>query len=119
MSKRTVNLHVGTVADMAARFKKAWQAAERGPVKREEHITFLSLSSFVSSLSSKRLELLKHVRKSGPCSARALAGALGRDYKSVHQDVAKLLETGLLERRADNLLHAPFDKVVAEVDLAA
>ena len=119
MSKSKVNLHLGTLDDMAKRFAGAWKAAEKGDVSAGEHVTFLSTEAFVSTLSPKRLGLLRHVRKAGPCSVRAIATALERDYKSVHRDVARLLATGLLARSADKKIEAPLDRMVAEVDLAA
>lgn len=119
MNKGKVHLHLGTLEDMGARFVSAWKAAENSEFRGGEHVTFLSTEAFVAALSPKRLALLRHVHKEGPCSVRALSMALERDYKSVHQDVAKLLASGLLARRADKRIEAPWDRMVAEVDLAA
>src|SRR6266576_593105 len=45
-----------------------------------------------------RLELLRHVHRHPSRSIRALAIALGRDYRRVHQDVEALAKAGLPDR---------------------
>ncbi len=52
-------------------------------------------------------------------SVRRLAGELGRDYKSVHREVAMLTATGLIERRAADEVAVEWDRAVTELDLAA
>jgi len=44
---------------------------------------------------------------------------LGRDYKSVHREVAILTATGLIERRAADEVAVGWDRAVTELDLAA
>ena len=51
--------------------------------------------------------------------ARRLAGELGRDYRSVHRNVALLTATGLIERRAADEVAVGWDRAVTELDLAA
>jgi predicted transcriptional regulator len=114
MSK--LQAHVGSIKDMGKRFADAWRRAEAGEVVRETHVTFLDLETMQSTLSSRRLELLRHVRQHGASSTRGLAGALGRDYKNVHQDVAALEAAGLLVRDGRKLA-APWDEVQASVRL--
>lgn len=58
------------------------------------------------------------MREHGAESVRALAGALGRDYKNVHQDVQALEEAGLLVREGRRLT-APWNEVHARIKLAA
>ena len=115
MSK--VQVHVGSLEGMGRRFVDAWQRAERGKMVRETHVTFLDLAAMQATLTPRRLELLRHVRQHGATSTRALAGALGRDYKNVHQDVAALEVAGLLMREGRKLI-APWDEVQASVLLA-
>ena len=67
-------------------------------------------------MSPKRLELMRHLHMFGPMSVRALSKALNRDYNSVHADSASLTDTGLIERLSDDLIHAPWDKVVSELN---
>jgi len=86
-------------------------------VVRETNLTFFDLGSMVSTLSPKRLELLRHVHGHPAKSVSELAKALGRDYKRVHEDVAVLEHAGLLVRE-DGLIKAPYDNVQANVSLA-
>jgi hypothetical protein len=51
----------------------------------------------------------------GPNSVRALARRLKRDYNYVQA----LARVGFIVRTADNGLTAPWEKVVAEINLAA
>ena len=50
-------------------------------------------------------------------SIRALAIALGRDYRRVHEDVAALVEAGLLDRDESGL-HADYEAVKIETRVA-
>jgi len=119
MGKKTINVHIDSLEGMGERFVAAWKAAEAGDRKNRSHITFLSLESFVSVMSPKRLQLLRQLRREGLTSIRALAGALRRDYKSVHGDVTLLANAGLIERNKDGKISVTWDKVNAEMDLAA
>jgi predicted transcriptional regulator len=117
MSKVTkVQVHVGSLADMGARFVGAWRLAEQGKAVNETHVTFLDLDSMLAALSPRRLELLRHVHAHGAQSVRELAVALGRDYKNVHQDVTALSAAGLLLREGRRLA-APWDELQASVAL--
>jgi len=42
---KAINLHVGTLDDMGARFVAAWKAAKRGRKPARDHVTFLSPDS--------------------------------------------------------------------------
>ena len=64
-------------------------------------------------------EVARLLRRAGPMSVRWLAGELGRDYKSVHREVAMLTATGLIERRAADEVAVGWDRAVTELDLAA
>ena len=108
---------IGTLEDMGARFTKAWKDAERGGEALGERITFLSLESFVSVMSPKRLELLRDLRAHGASSIRAVSTRLGRDYKSVHTDVTLLADAGLIDRTTEGKVAVTWDKVRAEMEL--
>lgn len=114
MSK--VQVHLGNLQDMGKRFADAWRRAEAGELVAESHVTFLDLAAMQSALSPRRLALLRHVRQHGATSLRALAAALGRDYKNVHGDAAALEAAGLLVRDGRKLA-APWDEVQANVML--
>ncbi len=119
MTEASINLHVGSLDEMGARFAAAWNAAESGRKQARDHVTFLSLSAFMAAMSPRRLELMRHLRRVGPSSVRRLAGELGRDYKSVHREVAMLVATGLIERRAADEVAVDWDRAITELDLAA
>jgi predicted transcriptional regulator len=111
-----LHVHVDGLRDMGRRFVDAWHRAEQGERFSETHVTFLDLESMQATLSPRRLELLRHLRRHGAESMRALASALERDYKNVHQDVAALEAAGLLLREGRKLV-APWDEVQASVSL--
>ena len=64
----------------------------------EEHITFESIEGLFALLTPKRLELLRHLSRHPARSVKALAEAIGREYRRVHDDVAALSQIGLIER---------------------
>lgn len=111
-----INLHVGSIEDMGRRFIGAWHKLEQGKTVNETHLTFLDLETMVSTLSPKRLALLRHVRQHQSDTIANLAKSLGRDYKRVHEDVATLVHAGLLERDAQGI-RTPYDSVHTEVSL--
>jgi predicted transcriptional regulator len=119
MSNGQINVHIGTLDDMGARFVTAWKSAEEGRTIARDNITFLSLEAFMATMSPKRLELMRHLRRHGPMSVRRLSAELARDYKSVHREVAMLANAGLIERPASDQVAVAWDRVVTELDLAA
>lgn len=116
--KETVKLHVGSIDEMAKRFVGAWHQLERGKAVKETHLTFLSLEAMMSTLSPKRLDLLKHVHRQPAGTVAELAKTLGRDYKRVHDDVSALAHAGLIVRDEKGI-RAPYDSVQAIVSLDA
>jgi len=114
----TVRLHVGSIEEMGKRFVGAWHRLERGKAVKETHLTFFSLEAMMSTLSPKRLELLKRVRRCPANTVSELAKSLGRDYKRVHDDVSALANAGLIVRD-ENGIRAPYDSVQAIVSLDA
>ncbi|HNV07801.1 MAG TPA: MarR family transcriptional regulator [Dokdonella sp.] len=118
--KSKLLVHVGGLAQMGQRFVDAWQRAETGCLKApERHLTFGDLPALLAVLTPKRWELLRALRARGASSVRALAQALGRDYKRVHSDVAALEAAGLIDRDEANLICVAWDAVDASLDLAA
>jgi len=99
---------------------RAWEGAEQGiaPEESIDHLFFQSLETLLSVLTTRRLELLKVLHESGPSSVRALAKKLKRDYKNVHQDIALLEKVGLVQRK-DGKVSAPWERIIAEIRLAA
>ena len=102
MSK--VQIHVGeTASDIGARATRAWHRMERGEAINEKHVSFADWETMVRVLSPKRLELLRHLHRNPAKNIRALALALGRDYRRVHEDVEALEAAGLLERDKEEM----------------
>ena len=107
-----VKITVGGEMENAAsvRFINAWHRAERGETFHERHMAFENRDTLVRVLTGKRMELLRHVRRDPAASIRALATALGRDYRNVHADVQALVDAGLLDA-TDNGVRADYDVI--------
>ncbi len=114
MSK--VKVHIGDLDDMGRRFVDAWHHAEKGEAVNENNLSFYSLETLLSTLTPKRMELLKAVHRTGKTSIKTLAQSIGRDYKNVHQDVTALFNAGLLLKE-DGGIVAPWDEITASVVL--
>lgn len=105
----------------AAGFVAAWERAERGEGSgaAEVRLHFEDLETLLRALTGQRWALLRVLRATGPCSVRALARELRRDYKNVHTDVGVLEGLGLVARTPDGRIEVPWDVVTAELTLAA
>ena len=115
-----IKIEVKGVEESAMEAVRAWERAEQGIVSEEpiDRLYFQSLETLLSVLTTRRLELLKVLHESGPSSVRALARKLNRDYKNVHQDIALLEKVGLIQRK-DGKVNAPWERIIAEIRLAA
>ena len=117
MKNTKVQLHVEkTAAAMGGRFVAAWHRAAHGQRVSERHVSFESWEGMAGVLSAKRLELLRHLHRHPAPTVAALARALERDYKRVHEDVEMLETAGLVERR-EGELRATYAEIVATVSL--
>ena len=119
MTDKQLSVHIGTLADMGDRFVAAWKKLEAGKPVHADNVTFIDLASFMTAMSPKRLELMRHLRREGPMSIRRLAQQLERDYKSVHGETSLLIQTGLIARTAEDGVRIGWDRIVTELDLAA
>jgi predicted transcriptional regulator len=119
MSK-SVKIEIKGVEESAVEAMEAWERAEQGIAPEEpiDRLYFQSLETLWGVLTTRRLDLLKALHESGPSSVRALAKRLNRDYKNVHQDVALLEKVGLIERK-EGKINAPWERIIAEIKLAA
>lgn len=109
----------GTLADAAARIAETWRRAERGePVETQDNVTFVSWSALASRMTDKRYEILRRVHRHPAVSIRSLARDLGRDFKRVYEDVKALESIGLIER-ADGLIRADYNEILASIRLDA
>ena len=98
-----------------ATFAEAWRSGE-APT---DVFTFSSPAQLFSVLTPRRWTLIEHLQALGPVSLRGLARALGRDVKRVHEDVACLLDWGLVSRTDERKLHSPYAVIHADFDIRA
>lgn len=82
---------------------------------REFGLSLTTPDQLFELLNANRWQLLAALRRHGPWSIRALAGALSRDYKAVHTDVTRLVEAGLIHRDEKGLISVPWTKISAEL----
>jgi predicted transcriptional regulator len=103
------------LTEMGKRFTAAWKSGR--PAARV--FTFESPAALFRVLSSKRWELIERLQLMGASSVRGLARALERDVKRVHEDVAALIEVGLIEKTAGGRLRVPYTVIEADFALRA
>ena len=115
-----VTLHVDTFEAFADRALAMARGLDRGERIQDRALrSFESMAGLLKLLSANRWALMAMSRKRGPSSIRALAKALGRDYRGVHADVALLVEAGLISRAENGEVSVPWTRITAEMDLGA
>jgi predicted transcriptional regulator len=87
-------------------------------VVKETNLAFFDLETMMSTLSPKRLALLRHVHQHPAKTVAELAKDLGRDYRRIHDDVSALSHAGLIVRD-EHGIRAPYDSVHTIVSLNA
>ncbi len=106
----------GNLHDAVARISEVIERAEAGEnVQPQDNVTFLSWSALAATMTDKRHELLRHLHQQPAVSIRALARALGRDFKRVHADVTALEAVGLVERDEQGRLRADYGRIEATI----
>lgn len=108
---------LAAIAAMGRRFSEAWKSG-----KAQDPVAVLSFSSpaqLFSVITPKRWELIEQLQKSGPSSQRGLARALERDIKRVHEDIAALMDWGIIETDASGRVFVPYDEIEADFTLSA
>lgn len=99
------------------RFIEAWNTG-----MPSDPITTFSFSNSVQLFevfTPKRWELIEKLQMLGPSSIRGLTRALGRDVRRVHDDVAALLDWGIVERNEAGKVFVPYDRIHIGADLRA
>lgn len=120
MDKQQIHVGIEDADRGFERFIETWERAERGQIRQTEvHLNFGDLSTLLSILTPRRLDVLKTLRQQSSSSVRALSKKLGRDYKNVHADVRALENVGLLERTEEGALRVFWDVIDAHVKLVA
>jgi predicted transcriptional regulator len=118
--KRKIEVTIGNLSGALNRFERTWRRAEQGQKQRPEiRLSFEDLPTLLKNLTPARWTLLEALKRKGPLSINELARRLERNYKNVHTDVSRLIELGLIERRADQRVVVAWDIVTAEMRLAA
>jgi len=103
------------LADMGKRFTAAWKSG-----KSSAHVfTFESPAALFRVITPKRWEVLERLQQLGPSSLRGLARSLERDVKRVHEDIAALIQVGLVEKTERGQVHVPFTVIEADFQLRA
>ena len=97
MSDIKITVGGAVEAEATRRFTEAWHRAAQGESFRERYLAFENWDTLARILTSKRLDILRHVHRHATTSIRALAKALKRDYSNVHADVQALTSIGLLD----------------------
>lgn len=117
MRTATIHIRKSNVAmnDARAGFLAAWLSEGYGG----EHFDFESPAALFRVLTPKRWELIERLQQDGPLGVRALARALERDVKRVHEDAAALIEVGLVEKTPEGKLVVPFAEIRADFMLRA
>lgn len=118
MTKNKLIINVSTLEDSLARFKNAWNQAEKGGKLNSpiEILSFENASTLMKTLSPKRLELLQVLHMLGETSIRRLAKELDRDYSNVYQDVKSLAQIGLI-LESEGRYSVPWEAIVTEIPL--
>lgn len=106
----------GTAEDDAAAFLAAVECAERGGTVHERVLSFQSWEGLASVMTGERYRLLRHLHGHPEASISALARALGRQYRRVHEDVVILERAGLVDRSAGSV-RTTADTIRAEIRL--
>jgi len=106
----------GIAEDDAAAFLYAVARAERGEAVHEPVLSFQSWEGLASVMTGERYRLLRHLHAHPEPSVSALARALGRQYRRVHDDVTALEGAGLVARN-DGSVYTTADTIQAEIRL--
>lgn len=101
--------------EAGAGFIEAWRTEKPDA----DLFTFSSPAQLFSVLTPKRWELIERLQALGASSLRGLARELGRDVKRLHEDVAILLDWGLVERTDDRKIVVPYGVIHAAFDIRA
>ena len=117
--KRVLNVKVGeSVQEAGARAASAMKAVQRGQSAASYFgVSFTQIGQMLAAFTPKRWELIAMLREAGPLSVAELARRLARNYKSVHTDVAQLIEWMAVERGDDGLVSVPWSEIVVDMKL--
>ena len=102
MRIKRVKIGIKSLKEMLQDFVKTGEAIERGEkVKKEVGIYFESAEALRKALTTKRLELIRLIKKHHPQNLHELARLAGRDVKNISQDVELLRNLGLVSTKKE------------------
>ncbi len=116
---RTATIHIRKASESVTAARAGFLAAWQSESYTSEHFDFESPAALFRVLTPKRWDLIECLQQTGPLGVRALARALGRDVKRVHEDAAALIAVGMVEKTADGKLIVPFAEIRADFMLRA
>ncbi len=101
--------------------RNAFKRVEAGlpPKKPINRLSFTSQADLFKTLSPKRMELMRFLKKNGPLSRRQLSIKLNRAYANVHADIKVLFPLGLVKKNREQKLFVPWDEINIAMQLAA
>jgi predicted transcriptional regulator len=97
-------------------FVDAWKS---GRAQASARISFATPELLWKVLTAKRWEILKAMCGAGPVTVREVARRVGRDIKSVHTDLAALVNAGVLEKTERGQVVFPYESVKVDFLLQA
>lgn len=116
---RTLNIRLENEEESWNRLQGLAKQIDAGQsVVPSEGISFHDMGTYFATITPRRLDAALRLRGLGPSSIRALAKEVSRDYKSIHQDVQKLIELGMIIKREDGLIEAPYDRILIDMRFA-
>ncbi|MFA6556642.1 MAG: hypothetical protein WCT03_09455 [Candidatus Obscuribacterales bacterium] len=121
MNNRKILISICSLDEFKKSVRTSFRRAEAGDAALDpiHRVYFTSEEDLFSTLSPKRMELLKFLKKSGPLSCRKLAISLNRAYANVHEDVKQLTLLELIQKDDEQKLMVPWDEVDIAVPLTA
>jgi predicted transcriptional regulator len=97
----------------AAGFAQAWTTGEQ-----KDHVfAFSSPEQLFTILTPKRWTLIETLQKLGPSTYQALAAALSRNVRRVHEEVGALIDWGFVAVDDEGRIHVPYEIIRADFDL--
>jgi predicted transcriptional regulator len=121
VTNRKILISICSLDDFKRAVRTSFKRAEADdPAEDPIHrVYFTSADDLFGTLSPKRMELLKYLKKHGPLSCRKLATSLNRAYANVHEDVRQLAQLDLIQKDEEQKLTVPWDEIDIAVSLVA
>ena len=91
-------------------------AGERLP-EADFRLNFANAGELLDELTPARLRLIEALKTQGPVTIYALAKRLNRNYSNVHQDVARLMECGLIAKNKAGHVFVPWEEIQIRLTL--